>query len=95
MKAAVNSIWSDLEDTPKHQVEDVLALVDKRTQDLHEELNKKIDELQVDLQVVKTSLEMWMRSLLEKIADKERPHRRVPLQDINHMVQVRNTAKRS
>jgi hypothetical protein len=61
--AAIHSIQSESEETIKHQVEDVLAWVDQRTQDLQKELNKKIYELQVDLQVVKMLLDTWKKSL--------------------------------
>jgi hypothetical protein len=42
MEATINSIWSEMEETFKHQV-DILILVNQYTQNLHEELNK-IDE---------------------------------------------------
>jgi arginine decarboxylase-like protein len=40
-------------------VEDVLAYVDQRTQDLCKELNEKIDEMEVDLQATKTFIDTW------------------------------------
>jgi hypothetical protein len=39
----------ELEETIKHQVEDVLACVDQRTQNLCKELSEKIDAMQLDL----------------------------------------------
>jgi hypothetical protein len=51
MKAMINSIWDELEKTKKHRVEDVLACVDQRTEDLYKELNEKNDETQVDKDV--------------------------------------------
>jgi hypothetical protein len=54
-EAAIHCIRSELEKTLKHLVEDVLACVDPRVQDLCKELNEKIDETQVDLKAVKTS----------------------------------------
>jgi hypothetical protein len=44
MEATINSIWSDTEETFKHQVERILVLVNQWTQNIHEELNEKIDE---------------------------------------------------
>jgi hypothetical protein len=58
-KAVVISFWSELEETLKHQVEYVLAYVDQKTQGFCKELNKKIDEMQVDLQAVRTSVDTW------------------------------------
>jgi hypothetical protein len=69
MEAAIHSIWSELEETIKHRVEDVLACVDKRMQGLCKELNKKIDEMQLDLQPVKTSINTWTGSLNGDITD--------------------------
>jgi transcriptional regulator NrdR family protein len=59
MEATVHSIQSKLEETIKHWVEDVLSCVDQKTQDLHKELNEKIDETWVDFQAVKMSLDTW------------------------------------
>jgi chromosome segregation ATPase len=67
-KAVINSIQAELEETVKHRVKDVLGCVDQRTQGL-KELNKKIDEMQVDLHAVKTSLDTWTKSLQETLAD--------------------------
>jgi hypothetical protein len=48
-------------------VEDILVSVNQQIQDLRKELKEKIDKTQVDVQVIKTSLEMRIRSHLEKI----------------------------
>jgi hypothetical protein len=48
-------------------VEDVLACVNQKTQGLYKELNKKIDEMQVDLQAVKTSNDTETGSLKDNI----------------------------
>jgi hypothetical protein len=50
-------------------VENVVACVDQRTQHLRKELNETIDETQVDLQAVNTSLDMLTKNLLETIVD--------------------------
>jgi hypothetical protein len=47
---------SELEETIKNWVEDVLSSVNKRTQNLCEELNVKIEEMQLGLQAVMMSL---------------------------------------
>jgi hypothetical protein len=41
-EAAVHSAWPELEETVKHQVEDILACVDQRTQGLCRALNEMI-----------------------------------------------------
>jgi hypothetical protein len=53
----IHSIQSELEETLKHQVEDVLSCVDLKTLGLHKELTEKTDKTQVDLQAVKTRVE--------------------------------------
>jgi hypothetical protein len=40
MEAAIHSSWSELEETIKHWVEDVLACVDQRMQGLCKKLNE-------------------------------------------------------
>jgi hypothetical protein len=69
MEAAIHSIRSELEETIKHQVEDVLSCVDQKTQGLCKELTENIDETQVDLQATRTSVDMRTKSLLETITD--------------------------
>jgi hypothetical protein len=49
MEAAVHSIGSELEETIKRRVEDVLLCVDQKTQGLRKELNETIEETQVAL----------------------------------------------
>lgn len=61
-KAVVVSFWSELEEAMKHQVKDVVAYVNQRTQGLCKELNKKIDEMQLDLQAMRTSIDKWTRA---------------------------------
>jgi calcineurin-like phosphoesterase len=68
MEAAINSIWSELEETINNQVEDILASVNQGTQGLHKELNMKI-ETQLGLQVVTMSLDTWTQHLHEEIMD--------------------------
>lgn len=41
----------------------------KKTQGLHKELTEKIDETQVDLQAIRTSVDMQTQSLQETITD--------------------------
>jgi hypothetical protein len=58
-----------MEETIKHRVEDVLACVDQWTRGFRKELNEKIDETQVDLQTVNTSLNTRRNSLQENLVD--------------------------
>jgi hypothetical protein len=44
MELATKFIWSELEETIRSRVEEVLLSVDQRIQGLHEELNVKIKE---------------------------------------------------
>jgi hypothetical protein len=44
MEAALHSIWSELEETIKHQVENILSCVDQNAQGLLKDLTKKSDE---------------------------------------------------
>jgi DNA-binding ferritin-like protein len=44
MEAAIHSIQSELEETIRHRVEDVLSYVDQKRQDLCKELTEKIEE---------------------------------------------------
>jgi hypothetical protein len=46
METAISSIWSQMEETIKHQMEDILVLVDQQTWGLHEELGEKIEQMQ-------------------------------------------------
>jgi hypothetical protein len=55
MEATIHSIQSQLEETLKHQVEDILSCVDLKTLGLHKEMTEKTDEKQVDLQAVNMS----------------------------------------
>jgi hypothetical protein len=66
MEAAISSIRSELEEALTRWVEDVLASVDQRTQGLQEELNAKMEETQLELQM---SLDTWTRSLCNETAD--------------------------
>jgi hypothetical protein len=54
-------------------VEDVLLSANQCIQDLCKEVNKKIDETQVHIKVIKTSLQMQAKSLLENSRQQERP----------------------
>jgi hypothetical protein len=49
-----------------------MSCVDQRTWGLGKELNGKIDETQVDLQAVKTSLDTLTKSLQETLADQRK-----------------------
>jgi hypothetical protein len=69
VEAAIHFIQSELEETIKLRMEDVLACVDQRMQGLHKELYKKTDEMQVDLQAGKTSFDMRMKDFLETTVD--------------------------
>jgi predicted nucleic acid-binding Zn-ribbon protein len=66
MEAAVISIQSALKETINNRVEDTLASVGQRTQDLHEE---PIEEAQLGLRAVTTSLDTRNKSIREEIAD--------------------------
>jgi BMFP domain-containing protein YqiC len=58
MEAAINSIQSELEETIKNQMDNVLSSVNQWTQGIRKELNTKIEEMQLSLQTVMTSLNM-------------------------------------
>jgi hypothetical protein len=62
MEVAKHSIQSKLEETIKHQAEDVLSYVDQKTQGLCKELTEKTDETQVNLQAIRTSVGMQRSS---------------------------------
>jgi hypothetical protein len=80
MEAAIHSIWSELGETIKHWVKDVLSCVNQKMQGLHEELTKKIAETQVDLQAIRTSVAMQTKSLLEAITNtREHLHKEISL----------------
>jgi hypothetical protein len=66
MEAAISFIQSELEETIRHQVEYVLASVDQQIRGLREELNTKMEETKLELQM---SLDMRIQSLREEIAD--------------------------
>jgi hypothetical protein len=69
MEAALHSIRSELEKAIKHQVEDILSCVDQKKQGFRKELVEKIDETQVDLQAIRTSVDTQTKSLLKTITD--------------------------
>jgi uncharacterized membrane-anchored protein YjiN (DUF445 family) len=80
MEAAIHSIWSELGETIKHWVEDVLSCVDQKIQGLHKELTETIYETQVDLQAIRTSVDMQTESLLEAITNtREHLHKELGL----------------
>lgn len=62
MEAAIHSIRSELEETAKHWLEDVLSYVSQKTQGLSKELTEKNDEMLVDLKAVNTSLDTRNRA---------------------------------
>jgi hypothetical protein len=62
LEAAIHSIWPELDEIIQHRMEDVL-------QGLCKELTVKIDETQVDLQPIRTSVDMWTKRLLETTTD--------------------------
>jgi hypothetical protein len=68
-EAAMHSIWTDLEETIKCRVEDVLTCDDQRTQDLCKENNEKIIGTQMDLQAIKGSHDTPTNSFQETTAD--------------------------
>jgi DNA-binding ferritin-like protein len=72
MEAAINSIQSELEETIKNLVENILASVDQRTQDLCEELNVKTEESQLGLQAMTMSLNMLTKSLCEEVVNQKK-----------------------
>jgi hypothetical protein len=63
MEAAINSILSELKETIKNCVEDVLVSVDQWTQGPSKELDVKIEETELVLQ---TSLDMQTKNLCEE-----------------------------
>jgi hypothetical protein len=58
MKATIHSVRSEFEEIIKHQVKDILSGVNQMTQGLHKKLNEQVDATQVDLQAVKSPIEM-------------------------------------
>jgi hypothetical protein len=64
----INLIQAELEESMKHGVEDIVVCVNQRTQGLCKDCNKSNNEKQVDLQAVKTSLDMQTKSLQETLA---------------------------
>jgi methyl-accepting chemotaxis protein len=74
IEAAVHSFRSELLETIIHQVENGLACVNQRTQDLSKELIENIDETQVDLQLVMTSIDTLTRSLKDDITSTKDCH---------------------
>jgi 2-hydroxy-3-keto-5-methylthiopentenyl-1-phosphate phosphatase len=69
MQATIHFIRSKLEENIKQQLEDAVSCVNQKTQGLHKELTEKIDETQVDLQAIRSSVDMRTKSLLETITD--------------------------
>jgi hypothetical protein len=69
VEATINPIWSELEETIKNLVEDVLASVDQWTQGLCKEVNGKIEETELHLELVMMSLNIRTKGLREEIAD--------------------------
>jgi hypothetical protein len=65
----MHSFLSELEETIKRQVEDVLACVDQRMAGLRKEHNEKIDETQADVRFVMTSIDKWTGNLEDHIPD--------------------------
>jgi hypothetical protein len=51
MEPEIMSIGYELEGTGETKVEDTVASVDQWTQGLHKELNAKMEEMQLDLQM--------------------------------------------
>jgi hypothetical protein len=69
MKAAMNSMRGELEETMKNLVEDEVVCAYQRTQCVYKELNEKIDETQVVLQAGKVSLDSRTMSLQKSLAE--------------------------
>jgi hypothetical protein len=91
MEAAICSIRSELEETIKHWLEDILSCVDQKTQGLHKELTKKFDKTHVDFQAIKTSIDTRTNSLLKTITDtREHLHKELGL-----MIQVKTLMTRT
>jgi actin-like ATPase involved in cell morphogenesis len=77
MEVAVCSIWSELEGAINHRVENILLSVEQKLQGLCKELTGKIEETQVDLQAVNTSIDTWTRSLKGDITDVKDFHKSI------------------
>jgi hypothetical protein len=67
MAAAINSIPSEIEETIRHRMENVLPEVIKKNEGLRKELN----ETQKDLQIARASLNTQRDDLMETIRDKK------------------------
>jgi hypothetical protein len=63
MEAAIHFIRSELEETIKQRVKDVLSCVEQTTQGLRKEQTEKIDETRADIQAAKTSIDTQKKSL--------------------------------
>jgi hypothetical protein len=85
MEAAIHSIWSELEETIKHRVEDVLSCVDQKTPGLRKELTEKIDETWVALAGLK---DIHRYAVKEPPGNRNRhkgaPSQRIPGQDTDN-----------
>jgi hypothetical protein len=68
MKAMINSIRSELEETIKNQAEDALESVDQRKQGLRDELDAKTEGMQGGLQAVTTPSNSRTRGFREGIS---------------------------
>jgi ElaB/YqjD/DUF883 family membrane-anchored ribosome-binding protein len=72
---AIHSIRSELVETIKYRVEEVLSRADQKKQGLRKEMTEKTDETQVDVQAARTYVYTRTKSLLERITDaRENPH---------------------
>jgi hypothetical protein len=69
LEAATHSIGSELEETIKDRVADILSCVVQKAQGLRKELTEKNDETQVDLQAIRTSVDSPTKGLLQTITD--------------------------
>jgi hypothetical protein len=68
-ETATHSIRSELGETMKHRVTDVLLCVNQKTYSLRRELTENNDETQVNLQAIWTSVDVRTKNVLETITD--------------------------
>jgi hypothetical protein len=66
-------------------MEDVLLCVDQKMQGLRKELTKKTDEIQVDLQAVKMSVDMWIGTLKGDIMDTKKDFQKAIENTMNNL----------
>lgn len=84
----VNSIRTELKESIKHRVEDVLTSIDQQTQGLRKELSARIGETQLELRM---SLDTGTKYLHEEVAGTRKDLH----EELGLMVQVKMQATKA